>query len=205
MEIRVELGPANPRPGPVSRARAYERRNSATKRVLPDARQSKKPLRNPRKPRRLPHFLSTEDIGRLLTAPPNSNPMGLRDRAILELFYASGLRLSELVGLDLDDVNLSGRVVRVLGKGAERVSNWETSSGSFKYDYFPAILLADAQNSYLHATMLLETGTYSESKIFEIMLGEKSRDVELTTLEAEGEDYELVKFKWLALSREKTQ
>jgi integrase/recombinase XerC len=44
-------------------------------------------------------------------------PLGRRDRAILELFYASGLRLSELVGLDLGDVNLSGRVVRVLGKG----------------------------------------------------------------------------------------
>jgi integrase/recombinase XerC len=44
-------------------------------------------------------------------------PLGRRDRAILELFYASGLRLSELVGLDVEDVNLSSRVVRVLGKG----------------------------------------------------------------------------------------
>ena len=49
--------------------------------------------------------------------PDASQPLGRRDRAILELFYASGLRLSELVGLDLDDVNLCGRVVRVLGKG----------------------------------------------------------------------------------------
>lgn len=96
--------------------------------------------------------------------------------------------------------------LRVLGKGAERVANWETSSGSFKYDYYPAILLADAQNSYLHATMLLETGTYSEGKIFEVMLGEKSRDIELTTIEAEGEDYELVKFNWLVPSSgEKTK
>jgi integrase/recombinase XerC len=53
----------------------------------------------------------------LLDAPDVSSPLGRRDKAILELFYASGLRLSELVGLDLDDVNLSGRVVRVLGKG----------------------------------------------------------------------------------------
>ena len=94
--------------------------------------------------------------------------------------------------------------LRVLGKGAERVANWESSSGSFKYDYYPAILLADAQNAYLHATMLLESGTYSEGKIFEIMLGEKSRNVELTTLLAEGEDYELVKFNWLVPSAEKT-
>ena len=53
----------------------------------------------------------------LLEMPDASQPLGRRDRAILELFYASGLRLSELVGLDVDDVNLSGRVVRVLGKG----------------------------------------------------------------------------------------
>jgi hypothetical protein len=92
---------------------------------------------------------------------------------------------------------------RVLGKGAERISDWQTSSGSFKFDYYPAILLPDAQNSYLHATMLLESGTYSEGKILELMLGDKSRNVELTTLEAEGEDYELVKFNWLAASPEK--
>src|SRR5437870_6746849 len=50
---------------------------------------------------------------RSLEMPDTASPLGRRDRAILELFYASGLRLSELVGLDLDDVNLSGRVVRV--------------------------------------------------------------------------------------------
>ena len=54
---------------------------------------------------------------RLLETPDTTNPLGRRDRAILELFYASGLRLSELVGLDLEDINLSSRMVRVLGKG----------------------------------------------------------------------------------------
>jgi integrase/recombinase XerC len=57
---------------------------------------------------------------RLLEMPDISAPLGRRDRAILELFYASGLRLSELVGLDLEDVNLSSRVVRVLGKGGKQ-------------------------------------------------------------------------------------
>jgi hypothetical protein len=90
--------------------------------------------------------------------------------------------------------------LRVLGKGAERVSNWETSSGSFKYDYFPAILLPDAQNSYAKATMLLESGSYTSGKVYEIMLGEKSRNIELTGLLAEGEDYELVTFNWLVES-----
>jgi len=54
---------------------------------------------------------------RLLEMPDASRPFGLRDRAILELFYASGLRLSELVGLDLEAVNLRARMVRVMGKG----------------------------------------------------------------------------------------
>ena len=56
---------------------------------------------------------------RLLEMPDACQPLGRRDRAILELFYASGLRLSELVGLDLEDVNLSARMVRVMGKGAQ--------------------------------------------------------------------------------------
>jgi integrase/recombinase XerC len=71
----------------------------------------------PRREHRLPAHLGEAEMSRLLEMPDASQPLGRRDRAILELFYASGLRLSELVGLDVDDVNLSGRVVRVLGKG----------------------------------------------------------------------------------------
>ena len=56
---------------------------------------------------------------RLLETPDVDGPLGRRDRAILELLYASGLRLSELVGLDLEDVNLGGRMVRVMGKGGK--------------------------------------------------------------------------------------
>ena len=57
-----------------------------------------KPLRNPRKSRSLPHFLSSDDIERLLAAPPADEPLGLRDRAILEMLYSAGLRVSELAG-----------------------------------------------------------------------------------------------------------
>jgi integrase/recombinase XerC len=71
----------------------------------------------PRREHRLPAHLGEAEMAQLLEMPDASQPLGRRDRAILELFYASGLRLSELVGLDVDDVNLSGRVVRVLGKG----------------------------------------------------------------------------------------
>ena len=71
----------------------------------------------PRKDHTLPAHLATDEMTRLLDAPDLSSPAGRRDRAILELLYASGLRLSELVGLDLEDVNLSSRIARVAGKG----------------------------------------------------------------------------------------
>ena len=71
----------------------------------------------PRREQRLPAHLGEAEMGRLLGMPDASTALGRRDRAILELFYASGLRLSELVGLNVDSLNLSGRVVRVLGKG----------------------------------------------------------------------------------------
>lgn len=74
----------------------------------------------PKREQRLPAHLGEAEMARLLEMPDTSAPLGRRDRAILELFYASGLRLSELVGLDVEDVNLSGRVVRVLGKGGKQ-------------------------------------------------------------------------------------
>jgi len=76
-----------------------------------------KPLRNPRKGRTLPHFLSAEDLGRLFDASPPDEPMGLRDRAILETMYSAGLRVSEVVGLDDADLDFEGSVLRVRGKG----------------------------------------------------------------------------------------
>jgi integrase/recombinase XerC len=74
---------------------------------------------SPRRESRVPAHLSVDEMSRLLEMPDTSDQLGRRDRAILELFYASGLRLSELVGLDLEDVNLSARMVRVMGKGAK--------------------------------------------------------------------------------------
>jgi integrase/recombinase XerC len=82
-----------------------------------------KALRNPRKSQTLPHFLSTEDIGRLLTTPPSAEDMGLRDRAILETTYSAGLRVSEVVGLNDGDLDFAGGVLRVRGKGRkERIA-----------------------------------------------------------------------------------
>jgi integrase/recombinase XerD len=65
----------------------------------------------------LPDVLAPDDVARILDAPPADDPMGIRDRAILELLYACGLRVSELTGLDTDRVDLTGPQVRVIGKG----------------------------------------------------------------------------------------
>jgi integrase/recombinase XerC len=74
---------------------------------------------SPRREIKVPAHLSVDEMSQLLETPDTSEPLGRRDRAVLELFYASGLRLSELVGLDLEDVNLNGRIVRVMGKGSK--------------------------------------------------------------------------------------
>ena len=83
----------------------------------------------PKREQRLPAHLGESEMSALLEIPDASQPLGRRDRGILELFYASGLRLSELVGLDLGDVNLNGRMVRVLGKGGkERIVPFNRST-----------------------------------------------------------------------------
>ena len=83
----------------------------------------------PRGEQKIPAHLDIDEMAKLLESPDVSTPLGRRDRAILELFYASGIRLSELVGLDLDDVNLSARMVRVLGKGGkERIVPFNKSA-----------------------------------------------------------------------------
>lgn len=76
-----------------------------------------KEVATPKVPKRLPNFLSIEETFALLDVPQSDNTLGSRDKAILELLYASGLRVSELVGLDLDLIDLEQGVIRVLGKG----------------------------------------------------------------------------------------
>lgn len=73
----------------------------------------------PKLPRRLPKSLTEEEVELLLNAPDVQTPLGLRDRTMLEVLYASGLRVSELVGLTLMQVSLNEGVARVLGKGSK--------------------------------------------------------------------------------------
>ena len=82
-----------------------------------------KPLRNPRGQRKLPHFLTNDEVGKLLEAPPKLNAMGLRDHAILETMYSAGLRVSEVVGLNDGDLEFEEGIARIRGKGRkERLS-----------------------------------------------------------------------------------
>ncbi len=76
-----------------------------------------KTVATPRQEQRVPSFLSEEEMTHLLEVPPSRKPLDLRDKAILELLYASGIRVSELVGINLEDVNVGERLVRVRGKG----------------------------------------------------------------------------------------
>ncbi len=77
---------------------------------------------SPKVPKRLPRYLKMEEVEALLNAPDVSTPLGQRDRAILELLYAAGVRLSELVSLNLGQLNLEAGQLRVWGKGGkERV------------------------------------------------------------------------------------
>lgn len=75
-------------------------------------------IRPPKGPKRLPHTLSPDDMARLLDTAPDT-PLACQDRAMFELFYSSGLRLAELVGLDLGSVDQANGEVRVFGKGSK--------------------------------------------------------------------------------------
>jgi integrase/recombinase XerC len=75
------------------------------------------PLRNPRGQRKLPHFLTGDEIESLLNAPDKESAMGRRDRAMLEVIYSAGLRVSEVVGMNDRDIDVEEGVVRVRGKG----------------------------------------------------------------------------------------
>jgi len=76
-------------------------------------------LDTPRSARKLPIFLTLEEVEQLLAAPDEGNPTGIRDKAMLEVLYATGLRVSELVGLGINDIQLSAGYLVAKGKGAK--------------------------------------------------------------------------------------
>lgn len=113
-------------------------------------------LTTPRQWRRLPRYLTAEEVDRLLAAPVPNTPRGLRDKAMLELLYATGVRVSELCQMELTAVNLELSVVRVRGKGGrERLVPVGRSALSALSDYLTNArprLLKDRASKYLFVT-----------------------------------------------------
>ena len=122
----------------------------------------------PKQDRYLPSFLSEEEVKTFLDLPQSDRPLDLRDRALLEFLYATGLRVSELVGMDVDDINYKERLVRVRGKGKkERIVPFGKAAGES---------LAD----YLRKRILINKGKIDERAVFLNYRGERltSRSVE---------------------------
>ena len=82
-----------------------------------------KNIKNPKKDKRIPNFLQYKELTDIIKSIPLDTPLNIRNRLIIELLYASGLRVSELVNLKIHDINKSNRGIRVLGKGSkERIT-----------------------------------------------------------------------------------
>ena len=113
-------------------------------------------LLSAKQPLRVPKTLTESQVEALLAAPDTDLPLGLRDRAMLELLYASGLRVSELVGLKIFQVGLNEGVLRVLGKGSkERLVPFGELAGDWITRYLSearAVILAGQQTDDLFVT-----------------------------------------------------
>jgi len=107
-----------------------------------------KALRTPRAGRKLPNFLTLEQITQLLEAPPANEPEGLRDRAILETMYSAGLRVAELVGLNLGDWDRDANILRVFGKGRKERIAPVGRFASLALDRWLAVRSADHKASF---------------------------------------------------------
>ena len=97
-------------------------------------------VESPKLPRLLPDVLTTDEVARLLSAPDMDTPLGFRDKAMLELLYAAGLRVSELVGLTLADFDAQAGLLRVFGKGSkERVTPIHSLAMEFLSTYLSSV------------------------------------------------------------------
>ncbi len=127
----------------------------------------------PRQEKRLPDFLPTGSVVELIEAPDTSSILGKRDRAILELLYATGLRVSELVGLDLGDIDLGEKILRVLGKGRkERVVPFGQKALEALEDYMRARadLIKQVRNAEVDAVFLNARGGRLTSRSVEYLI-----------------------------------
>jgi integrase/recombinase XerD len=142
-------------------------------------------VKAPKLPRRLPKNLSEAKVEALLAAPDTKTTLGLRDRAMLETLYATGLRVSELVGLTLPQVSLDMGVVRVLGKGSkERLvplgeeAIWALIKRLGARAGIPAAGLSPHVLRHAFATHLLNHG--ADLRVVQLLLGHA--DIATTTI-----------------------
>lgn len=125
----------------------------------------------PKLGRALPHYLTLQEIESLLAQPDLSTPLGRRDRAMLELLYASGLRVSELVNLALGDLHLDMGFVRVLGKGAkERLVPTGRSALAFIQEYLESARPKLTRRRLSDALFLSNRGTKMTRQQFFLLL-----------------------------------
>ncbi|ATB26735.1 tyrosine recombinase XerC [Melittangium boletus] len=120
--IRGYLGTLAVEHAPASRARKLASIKSFYKylvrqKLLPGS--PAKLVKSPKQPKKLPKVLPVDELFAILEVPSTDTVLGLRDRAILEILYGGGLRISELCGMNLLDVDHSGRIIRVMGKGSK--------------------------------------------------------------------------------------
>ena len=112
-----------------------------------------KSIRNPKKEKKLPNFLQYEELETIINSIKLDNPLNIRNRLIIELLYASGIRVSELVNLKISDIDFNKREIRVLGKGSkERITFYGDYCEEILNIYLDSAreeLLQDKNNDYL--------------------------------------------------------
>lgn len=102
----------------------------------------------PKREKHLPSVMQPSDVALLLDQPDSSTSLGIRDRALFELMYASGLRISELVGIDLDDIEVRARLVKVRGKGSkERIVPFGSKAEEALRAYLPVRQVPPDENA----------------------------------------------------------
>ncbi|WP_057894127.1 site-specific tyrosine recombinase XerD [Lacticaseibacillus brantae] len=138
-------------------------------------------IASPKKAQHLPATLSTAEVDRLMAAPDVSKPLGLRDRAIFELMYATGLRVSELVNLQLDQLHLALNLMQVTGKGdKQRMLPVSPPAVSWVNRYLtearPQLVKADDPGTVFvnfHGHKLTRQGIWKNLKAYLLQLGIK--------------------------------
>jgi integrase/recombinase XerC len=169
---------------PTTRARHLASARGLFRYLVREGRLEENPaagLRTPRRPHRLPHFLTTEEVERLLAAPGEEDRFRIRDRAVLETLYSTGCRLSELVSLSEEDVDLRGAMIRVLGKGRrERLAPLGRFAVESLGEYLP-VRLTELASVREKALFLNRYGTRLSGRSVARMLAKYIRRADLAT------------------------